>query len=559
MSGAARVALAQINPVVGALEDNAELIIRYLALARDAGAGLAVFPELAICGYPPEDLLTLPAFIRRCAEAAGRVALHAQGIVAVVGAPVEVAGELFNSALILGEGRVLGRVDKAELPNYGVFDERRYFTPGRNGPLVSACGAAAGVSVCEDIWVSNDLLTRQAAEGARFLVNLSSSPYRLGAKDERLRLVGGHARRLGLPMLYCNLVGGQDELVFDGGSFACGPDGALMARARFFEEELLIVDVAPAAARPARREMIGIAADNPEAPPVAAPLAPPLADEEEIYSALRLGVRDYVRKNGFKAVVVALSGGVDSALTLAVAVDALGPEAVTAVYMPSPFSSPQSGADAAVTAANLGVTLLTLPIEALMREYEQALAPLFAGRGRDITEENIQSRIRGSLLMALSNKFGWLALTTGNKSEIAVGYCTLYGDTVGGFAVIKDLFKTKVYALCQWRNRQAGCALIPRSVIEKEPSAELKPDQRDSDSLPEYPVLDRILEEYIERRKDVDEIVKLGYSKALVRQVVRMVDKSEYKRRQGPIGVKITPKAFGRDRRHPITNRFENE
>ncbi|MBI4828091.1 MAG: NAD+ synthase, partial [Nitrospinae bacterium] len=473
--------------------------------------------------------------------------------------PVEEGGALFNSAVILGEGRALGRVDKAELPNYGVFDERRYFTPGRNGPLADACGAAAGVSVCEDIWVTNDLLARQAADGARLLVNLSSSPYRLGAKDERLRLVGGHARRLGLPMLYCNLVGGQDELVFDGGSFACGPDGALTARARFFEEELLIVDVPPAAPRPALRNVAGKGAMASTPPPVAAQLTPPLQEEEEIYSALRLGVRDYVRKNGFKAVVVALSGGVDSALTAAVAADALGPEAVTAVYLPSPSSSPQSDTDARVTAANLGIPLLTLPIEGLMKEYERSLDPLFAGRARDITEENIQSRIRGSLLMALSNKFGWLALTTDNKSEIAVGYCTLYGDTVGGFAVIKDLFKTKVYALCRWRNLKAGGELIPRSVIAKEPSAELKHNQRDSDSLPEYPVLDRILEEYIERRKDIDEIEKLGYSKALVRQVVRMVDKSEYKRRQGPIGVKITPKAFGRDRRHPITNRFENE
>jgi len=563
MTGGIRVALAQINPTVGDFPGNISLIVKAAADACEMGADIVIFPELAVTGYPPEDLLLRPAFIRRCEDAIARLAENVNDIVVVVGAPIK-ENQLYNSAVAMAGGKVAGVIMKKELPNYGVFDEQRYFTPGDNGPLIKIGDALIGVSICEDIWVENDIVRSQVADGANLLVNLSSSPYRLGAADARRRQVTDHARNLNTPFAYCNLVGGQDELVFDGGSFVTDAKGEVTASAEYFREDILIADITLEKTSAAGRDIIELAPslkDKPEAP--AKNRRGALSEDEEVYEALTLGVRDYAGKNGFENVVIALSGGVDSALTTAIAVDALGPERVKTVYMPSPYSSAESESDARRLTEGLhlsdGAQMITIPIGGAMNEYDKALAGVFEGEQTGLAEENIQARIRGALIMALSNKFGWLVLTTGNKSEIAVGYCTLYGDTVGGFAVIKDLFKTKVYRLCRWRNKKAGIEIIPRSIIDKPPTAELRPGQLDTDSLPPYDVLDPILAEYIEHDKNIDEIRKLGYVKRLVIDIVRMVDRSEYKRRQGPLGVKITPKAFGRDRRSPVTCRFSDE
>ncbi|MBI4665051.1 MAG: NAD+ synthase [Nitrospinae bacterium] len=544
-----RLALAQINPLVGDIPGNVRLIGDYMARAARMGADVVAFPELALCGYPPEDLLVKKSFIKNCAEAlASLAAITPKDLTVIVGAPTGKPGALYNSACALSGGEWIATIHKTELPNYGVFDERRYFLPGKNGPLVKRGSVAIGVSVCEDIWVENDILINQARDGADLLINISGSPYRHNAFNLRRDLVRGASRSLGMPMAYCNQTGGQDELVFDGRSFICGSDGEITAEAMAFAEDLLVVDVGPVAPGEAAK---------PPLPPVERHI---IRDEdEEIYTALATGLRDYVNKNGFKTVVVALSGGIDSALTATIAVDALGPGRVKGVSLPSPHSSKGSVDDAAHLAANLGIEMLSLPIGELMKSFDGVLAEAFTGREPDITEENIQARIRGGIMMALSNKFGWLVLTTGNKSETAVGYCTLYGDTAGGLAVIKDVFKTRVYSLSLWRNRKAGRELIPRESIEKEPSAELRPGQKDTDSLPPYDVLDPILREYIEHDKPIDEIIKLGYSKTLVSRVARMVDLNEYKRRQSPMGIKITAKAFGRDRRLPITCRFHEQ
>jgi len=568
MTGNIRIALAQINPTVGDFKGNTSMIAKTAAAARKMGADIAIFPELAVTGYPPEDLLLRPAFIRRCSDAVAQLAKMTDGIVVVAGAPVK-ENRIYNAAAVLAGGKVAGVIMKNELPNYGVFDERRYFSSGDNGPLIKIGDALIGVSICEDIWVENDILRSQVADGANLLLNLSSSPYRLGAGGERHTLVAGHAKKLNTPLAYCNLVGGQDELVFDGGSFVTDANGEVTASAEYFREDILIADIIlkkhPAARHPTAvgRDIIELAPslkEKPETPAVNRRKA--LSEDEEVYEALTLGVRDYACKNGFDTAVIALSGGVDSALTTAIAVDALGPERVKTVYMPSPYSSPESKSDAKRLTDGLqsgGVEMMTLPIGGAMNEYDKALAGVFKGGEPGLAEENIQARIRGAMLMALSNKFGWLVLTTGNKSEIAVGYCTLYGDTVGGFAVLKDLFKTRVYRLCRWRNAKAGIDIIPQSIIEKPPSAELRPGQLDTDSLPPYDLLDPILAEYIEHDKNIDEIRKLGYGRRLVIDVIRMVDASEYKRRQGPLGVKITPKAFGRDRRTPVTCRFTDQ
>jgi NAD+ synthase (glutamine-hydrolysing) len=574
-----RLSLHQINPTVGDLAGNEALIAAGLDAARDAGAQLALFPELAITGYPPEDLLLKEHFLRDAQAAVERLAQRSHGLVAVVGFP-ERAEDVYNAAAVLAGGRIVGVYRKLRLPNYGVFDEQRYFQFGRGGAVVDLGRLRVGLTICEDIWEPGPPATDEAAAGAALIVNLSASPYHAGKGVERERMVAQRARDAQAPMAFCNLVGGQDELIFDGHSFVVDHTGAVLARARAFGEEQLICDLAlfegaatrlrdarhrarPPAPVDAVTELAALEMPAPadgEAPS-RAPLTPlPECPEEEIYQALILGLRDYVAKNGFEHVVMGLSGGVDSALVACLAVDALGSARVNVVVMPSPYSSAETQSDARELAARLGVQRLELDIAPVMDTYRATLAEVFAGRDEDLTEENLQARIRGNLLMALSNKFGWLVLTTGNKSEMSVGYSTLYGDSAGGFAVIKDCPKTLVYRLCEHRLQAATRAgetePIPRSILDRPPSAELRRGQRDDDSLPPYDVLDSILEGYVERDLGRDQLVAQGLDAAVVDRVIRLVDRAEYKRRQAPPGIKITPRAFGRDRRMPITNRY---
>ncbi|HSD25606.1 MAG TPA: NAD+ synthase [Solirubrobacterales bacterium] len=577
-----RLALAQIDPTVGDVEGNVRLISESIERARDGGAQLVVLPELCLSGYPPEDLLLRRDFLGSVREGLDAVASDVRGIVALVGFPeaVERASEeleefnplidpppppAYNSLAILADGEVEGVYRKCDLPNYGVFDERRYFEPGDEAALIEVDGVPIGLTVCEDIWHPGFPEREEAAAGARLIVNSSASPYHRGKGRAREGMVAERARSNGAAFALCNTVGGQDELVFDGGSVVLGPDGDVLARAAEFEPELLLCDlVTPArggtdgagAARGVRTlAELSSGADTSE--PLEERIADPIASEEaEVYTALVLGLRDYVEKNGFEHVVLALSGGIDSALVALIAADALGPERVAVVVMPSPNSSDETQSDARTIAANLGVELIEISIEEAMEAYGRALAPAFRGAEPGLAEENIQARIRGNLVMALSNKFGWLVLTTGNKSELSVGYATLYGDMAGGFAVIKDVFKLLVYRLVRWRNEQEGRELIPAAVLERPPSAELRPDQLDEDSLPPYEVLDRILEAYVERDEGIDALVAEGLPEETVMEVVRMVDRAEYKRRQAPPGVRVSTKAFGRDRRLPITNRF---
>jgi NAD+ synthase (glutamine-hydrolysing) len=556
-----RLALAQTDPTVGDLVANAADIVARIEVAVDIGADVIVFPELAISGYPPEDLLIRPHFIKQCKEALLQIAEATTGVTAIVGVPlVGDDGTLKNVAAILHDGKWVGTVEKTELPNYGVFDERRYFTPGKSGPIIQIGDANIGVTVCEDIWVNNTLIDDLAARGANLFINISASPFRTGVLDERIEIVSRLASKTGTHFVYVNLVGGQDELVFDGGSFICDGNGDITDQALRFTTDLHVTDVPYDRMQKVTEGATLVLRETREHGPATSTPKKRKADNETeiVYRALTLGVRDYARKNGFHGVVIALSGGIDSALTAVIAADALGPEKVHLVTMPSPYSSKGSVDDSVALANNIGAPLSSLAIEQIMDAFTDTLAIPFANTAPGVAEENIQARIRGALVMALSNKFGWLTLTTGNKSEMAVGYATLYGDMAGGFAVIKDVFKTKVYELCRWRNKSAGYDLIPAAIIDKPPSAELRPDQKDSDSLPEYDILDPVLAAYIERDMTVDEIVELGYSRQLVLRVTAMVDRSEYKRRQGPIGVKITAKAFGRDRRLPITNRFKN-
>ena len=548
-----RVTLAQLNLVVGDLSYNSLKIISGINTARKLGSQIVVFPELSISGYPPEDLLTKNSFVKRCDDALYCIAEKVTDIVVILGSPVNMNG-VVNAAITICNREVVCKNTKIALPNYGVFDERRYFAPGKGGPLVKVNDAIVGISVCEDMWVENSILKDQGQTGVNLFINISSSPYRLGADNERTKIAAQWSSSYAAPLLYCNLIGGQDELVFDGGSFITNDKGNVVAKAASFKEDFLTMDI-PFALRSTSvnnaREIVISNSNLPRIDPP--PNCASLDEDEEVYNALALGLSDYVEKNRFKGVVIALSGGIDSALTTMIATDALGPERVHVIIMPSHYSSEESISDSVKMAKNLKVELLNLPISSLMNCFEQTLSDVFKGKQQDVTEENIQARIRGNLVMALSNKFGWLALATGNKSEMAVGYCTLYGDMVGGFAIIKDLFKSRVYKLCQWRNEQEGWDIIPKSIIEKAPSAELRPGQFDTDSLPPYNVLDPILLEYIEKEKGIDDIVHLGYERSLVTKIITMVDKSEYKRRQGPIGVKITSKAFGRDRRLPIT------
>ncbi len=535
-----RVALAQINTVMGDFAHNASQITAAIEAAKKEGAALVVFPELAVTGYPPEDLLYKEGFIRAARRTVDEIAQSAHGIAAVMGYPRRHEGKLYNAAAVLMDGRAAAVAHKTELPNYGVFDEKRYFVSG-DGCAVAVNGVRVGITICEDIWVeASPVVARCARPDVDLLLNLSSSPYHLGKTGERRGVATAFAKKCGKPLVYCNLIGGQDELVFDGGSFICGADGVIIASAREFAPDLLIADVPLNAGDGSPKNRI----------------VPPLPYPENVWEALKLGVRDYVGKNGFSNVLVALSGGIDSALTAVVAAAALGRERVWGVAMPSKYSSEGSVSDARALAHNLGIRFDIIPITDLMDGFDRALGPLFAGIAPGLAEENIQARIRGSLIMGLSNKFGALVLATGNKSELGVGYCTLYGDMAGGFAVIKDLPKTRVYDVCRWINGQPGLSRIPEGTLTKPPSAELRPGQLDSDSLPEYAVLDAVLRLYVEEEKSVVEIIALGYDERDVKKTVSLVDKSEYKRRQTAPGVKLTPKAFGRDRRVPITNRF---
>ncbi len=560
-----RIALAQINPTVGDLGGNFELISHSIAHARDEGAALVVLPELALTGYPPEDLLLKRHFIDAADRQLEQLALAVEGIVALVGAPAP-GRPLRNALYVLADGRIAGCYGKVVLPNYGVFDERRYFEPGSGPELVDLDGIRVGLTVCEDIWVPGPPASTAVEAGAELLVNASASPYHRGKGLERERMVGERALEVGVPIALCNAVGGQDELVFDGHSFIVGGDGGTLARAAQFEPELLLCDLelAPGGRRELDPELAPVvfagelteavlAAEPATSPP---PLAPPLRDVEEVYRALRLGLADYVGKNRFSGVVLGLSGGIDSALVAILAADVIDPADVHCVVMPSPHSSEATQADARAIAINLGATLTEIPIGSLMAGFEAALAHPFSGTEPGVAEENLQARIRGSLVMALSNKFGWLPLATGNKSEMSVGYATLYGDMAGGFAVLKDVPKTLVYELVRCRNDIAGRELVPASVIERSPTAELRPDQADEDSLPPYDVLDQALAEYVERDGGLESMVAAGIDPETASRVIALVDRAEYKRRQAPPGVRITPKSFGRDRRLPITNRF---
>jgi len=531
-----RIALAQIDPTVGDIQGNLEIALQAVARAAELEADIVLLPELALTGYPPEDLLAKPHFVTRAIEALHALAAGCEVLTLVGFVDRDEAGHLYNAAALLGAGRVLQVYHKRELPNYGVFDEERYFEAGVRDVVMDLRGISAALTICEDIWVP-ETVSRLAASGARIVFNISASPFHAGKGASREEMLRARARDNGVWIAYCNLVGGQDELVFDGRSVVITPDGTVVGRAESFKEDLLVVraDLAAYGSLEQRVEPMGTA-------------------EEEVYSALTLGLGDYMRKNGFSDVVLGLSGGIDSALTAAVAADALGAEHVHGVLMPSRYSSEGSVADAYELAALLGIDTYEMPIEEPFSAFLGTLGPVFGDRPADVTEENLQARIRGTLLMALSNKFGWLVLATGNKSELSVGYSTLYGDMVGGFAPLKDVFKMRVYALARWRNARGPA--IPEASITKAPSAELRPDQVDQDSLPPYGELDDVLTLYVEGDRSLEEIVVAGYDPVLVARVIRMVDAAEYKRRQGPLGIKISPKAFGKDRRVPVTNRF---
>ncbi len=563
-----RVAACQINTVVGDLEGNAAHILASLADAERGGADLAVFPELAITGYPPEDLLSRPAFVADNLAVFARIAGACGPCAAVVGfVDIDTDGHLFNAAALCAEGRVLGRYHKRLLPNYGVFDEQRWFTPGRGvAPRFVVAGVPVGISICEDLWFPGGPLADQAAAGARLLVNVNASPYSQGRRQERLEVLGERVAETGCTIVYVNQVGGQDELVFDGASLVMDGTGSVVASAGQFTEEVLLVDLEVGEKAygdgQADEDTIAVPVSTttrrPLGEPPSRPLAEVLGPEAEVYQALVLGTRDYMSKNGFTDAVIGLSGGIDSSLVAVVAVDALGPGHVHGVTMPSRYSSDGSVDDAVALAANLSINIATASIEAAHRSLTTTLEPMLDGGVIGLTDENLQSRIRGVLLMALSNAHGWIVLTTGNKSEMATGYSTLYGDSAGGFAVIKDVAKTLVYALCRYRNLRAGSDLIPETVLTKAPSAELRPDQRDDDSLPPYEVLDPVMAGYVEGDQSAGDLIAAGFDPADVDRVVGLVDRAEYKRRQMPPGVRISGKAFGKDRRMPITNHYRS-
>jgi NAD+ synthase (glutamine-hydrolysing) len=568
-----RLAMAQIDVVVGDVEGNAKKILEWIDRARCVDAEIVTFPELALTGYPPEDLLLKPQFIDANLSALDKVVSGSRDITVIVGF-VDREDDIFNAAAIAQNGKLIAAYHKIYLPNYGVFDEFRYFQPGDRCPVLQMDGATIGVSICEDIWYPDGPVFQQALSGgAEVIINISASPYHAGKRRWRERMLATRAADNTVIVAYNNLAGGQDELVFDGDSLVFDENGDLIARGKQFDEDLIVVDLDVESVfrkrlhDPRRRqqklkaaaasEVLSLTSRlrKPKAPLVVAQPAP-LDEDAEIYRALVTGTRDYVIKNGFKKVILGLSGGIDSALTACIAVDALGANSVVGVLMPSPFSSRGSIEDSERLGKNLGIELITIPITDVLASFTGALKAGFKGAKPDVTEENLQARIRGTYLMALSNKFGWLVLSTGNKSEISTGYCTLYGDMAGGFALLKDVMKTTVYRLAEHCNRKSGNQRIPREIIDKPPSAELRLNQLDTDSLPPYEVLDPILKAYVEEDRSFFEIVDMGFDEELVRRVIRLVDANEYKRRQAAPGVKITPRAFGRDRRMPITNRF---
>ena len=584
-----RIAMAQINPTVGDIVGNTRLIQTWIKEARQAKADLVAFPELAITGYPPEDLLFKPRFIEDTHRALKAVAAEARGVVVVVGYvgqgatavsasdassfPLSGRHELYNEAAVLSDRRILATYRKRHLPNYGVFDESRYFHPGSRLPLLVLNGVTIGVNICEDIWFSDGPTRAQAAAGAEVIVNINASPFHVGKGRMREQVLATRARENRVIVTYTNTVGGQDELVFDGCSMIVDQAGEIVGRGKAFEQDLIVADLDVAAVGRARLtqgrkrplpprvaaliDRVDVRLPARKSQSVVVPdLEPPLGRLDEAYRALVLGVQDYVRKNGFKRVVIGLSGGVDSAITAVIAVDALGAENVLGVFMPSPYTSRASREDVADMARRLHIQVDTLSITATFKSYLRALGRSFKGRRPDTTEENLQARIRGNLLMAYSNKFGHLVLTTGNKSEMSVGYATLYGDMAGGFAVIKDVPKTMVYELSHMRNLVGPVPVIPKRVLERAPTAELRPDQKDEDSLPPYAILDPILKAYVEEDRALEDIAAMGFDRETIARVIALVDRSEYKRRQAPLGIKITHRAFGKDRRMPITNGY---
>ncbi|NOY76847.1 MAG: NAD+ synthase [Calditrichaeota bacterium] len=576
MAETVRIAQAQLNTIVGDLSGNRDKILEWIKKAEAADADIVIFPELALTGYPPEDLLLRPKFIEDNLRVFYEIASRVGSITTVVGFADREDGQVFNAAGILHRGKVEAIYHKIQLPNYGVFDEKRYFQPGRNVLVFERNDVMFGMSICEDIWIPEGVTETQAFPGdAEIILNISASPYHVGKGNERKEMLKHRAIDTYSYIVYTNLIGGQDELIFDGMSVVFSDEGKILAQGKQFEEDLIVTDLDVGQLRRRRHEdplfmhkkfktQAFFPIELVRLPEISEHPRNPLPRRnirsvrkmEEIYQALTLGTRDYVRKNGFKKVVIGLSGGIDSSLVATLAVDALGPENVIGVGMPSIYSSKSSITDAEQLAQNLGIRFMIIPIKSIFDTYLDTLKEVFKDSRPDITEENIQARIRGNLLMALSNKFGWLVLTTGNKSETSVGYSTLYGDTAGGFAVIKDVPKLLVYELSKYRNRKAGRLLIPKNVLVKPPSAELRPNQKDEDSLPPYSILDPILEMFVEQEMSPSEIVAKGYPKEVVFRIVQMVDRNEYKRRQSPPGIKITPRAFGKDRRMPITNRY---
>ena len=572
-----RVAMAQINTTVGDFDGNVKKILAAVDNARTQKADIVTLPELAICGYPPEDLLFKPQFIEANLHSIQKIVEASAGITVVAGF-VDSDGDIYNAAALISDGKLIGTYHKMFLPNYGVFDENRYFRAGSECPVYVINGIGIGVNICEDIWYEAGPATAQAYAGAEVIINISASPYHRGKGESREKMIATRATDTVAIFAYNNLVGGQDELVFDGHSFISDESGNITARGKQFEEDFVIADLDIEAVFRARlhdprwrkespilgktgwhetKTIVSQKISSDPRPPLKPRHVTVLDPVAEVYQALVLGTRDYIHKNGFEKVVIGLSGGVDSAIVATIAVDALGKENVVGISMPSRYSSTGSVTDTKALVKNLGIKLQTISIEKPFQAYLDTLTESFAGTKPDSAEENLQARVRGNLLMALSNKFGWLVLTTGNKSEMATGYTTLYGDMAGGFAVIKDVPKTLVYKLTKYRNAQAGFDLIPAPIIDKPPSAELRPDQKDSDSLPPYEILDSILTAYVEEDKSVDQIVALGFDKATVQRTAKLVDRSEYKRRQAPPGVKITSRAFGRDRRLPLTSLFK--
>jgi len=571
-----RIALAQINPVVGDLSGNVKKIVSYIKEARILGVDIIAFPELIITGYPPEDLVLTPQFINDNIDGLNEVIAASNDITAVVGF-IDRSDSLFNAAAVISDGRLVDVYHKKHLPNYGVFDEYRYFQSGKRYPVYNLTGINIGINICEDIWYEKGPAKVQALSGAEIIININASPYHVGKALIRENVVSARALECRAAIIYVNMVGGQDELVFDGGSFAVNSKGEVIIRGKQFKEELFAADINVRNAKDKfsgkeQKELKALVQKGEIIERIRIPSGlmkkrkPELEMKknvmmphvEEVYNALLLGTKDYVHKNGFNNVVIGLSGGIDSALVATIAVDAIGKEYVHGLFMPSRFTSRESYEDVAALCKNLKIKTVTIPITDIYKSYLKTLSKNFKGTKTDIAEENLQARIRGNLLMAFSNKFGWLVLTTGNKSEMSVGYATLYGDMAGGFAVIKDVPKTMVYDLCKWKNEKEGSIVIPERILWKEPTAELKPDQRDTDTLPPYPVLDSVLKAYVEEHKSIEEIRSEGCDAECVNRVIKMVDRSEYKRRQSPPGIKITPRAFGKDWRFPITNRYKS-